>query len=255
MPPPTEIRIRLLGTFEALRPDGTVVASHQWRTGKSIDLLRILALSNGRPVHLTGVVDKLWPGVSMERARASLRTAASHVRRALGVNCVQRQNGSLVLTGATVDVVEFQEGARLAQLAARAGDHRGALDLAERAEGLYTGDFHAHNDASEWAVAERNQLRRTRQVMLCAAADAAIALGSYPVARDLAEKAVGIDRSSETANRALMVAYAGLGETASALRVFESCRTHLAEELGADPSAQTQALHLRVLRGDLAGQQ
>jgi DNA-binding SARP family transcriptional activator len=250
MPPLDEIRIRLLGIFEARRPDGSVVGVDEWRTGKNVDLLRILALSNGRPVHISSVVDKLWPGVSMDRARASVRTAASQVRRALGVNCVERQNGSLVLNGAVVDVVEFRDTAHRAQQAAREGDHRRTLDLTDRAERIYAGDFHAHNDDSEWAVAERTQLRRARQATLCSAADAAIALGSFPLARDLAEQAVGLERTSEAAHRALMVAYAGLGETASALRAFEACRAHLAEELGVDPSAQTKALHLRVLRGD-----
>jgi DNA-binding SARP family transcriptional activator len=34
-----------------------------------------------------------------------------------------------------------------------------------------------------------------------------------------------------------------------ALRVFETFRRHLAEELGADPSHQTRELHLRILQG------
>jgi DNA-binding SARP family transcriptional activator len=49
-----------------------------------------------------------------------------------------------------------------------------------------------------------------------------------------------------------MRAHAALGEIGSALRAFEACRTHLVEELGVDPSAQTQALHLRLLRGESA---
>jgi DNA-binding SARP family transcriptional activator len=254
MPPHSEIQIRLLGTLEVRRPDGTIVRPDEWRTGKSIDLLRILALSHPRPVHMSSVIDKLWPGVSLDRARASVRTAASHVRRAVGVNCVQRQNGNLLLCDTWVDVVQFMESARLAQRAARAADHQRTVELAQLAERVYGGDFHAHNDESEWAVAERNELRHARQVMLCNAAEAALSLGSYSTALDFAESAVLIERTSEAAHRALMLAYAGLGETAGALRTFEACRTHLAEELGADPSAQTQAVHLRVLRGELAGQ-
>jgi hypothetical protein len=36
------------------------------------------------------------------------------------------------------------------------------------------------------------------------------------------------------------------------LLAFEDCRAHLADVLGADPSPQTQDLHLRLLRGDPA---
>ena len=48
MAPPSEIRIRLLGPFEVRRPDRSMVGLTEWRTGKTMDLLRILALNNGR---------------------------------------------------------------------------------------------------------------------------------------------------------------------------------------------------------------
>jgi len=45
-----------------------------------------------------------------------------------------------------------------------------------------------------------------------------------------------------------MRAYAELGETSSAIRVFETYRAHLADELGIDPSRATRELHLRLLQ-------
>jgi DNA-binding SARP family transcriptional activator len=45
-----------------------------------------------------------------------------------------------------------------------------------------------------------------------------------------------------------MRAHASMGETAAALLDFESYRSRLAEELGADPSPETQALHVDILR-------
>ena len=85
--------------------------------------------------------------------------------------------------------------------------------------------------------------------MLCVGASSAISIDRHETARDLAAKAVELDRTSERAHRILMLAYAELGEIGTALRVFESYRTALAEELGADPSVQTQELHLSILRG------
>jgi DNA-binding SARP family transcriptional activator len=60
--------------------------------------------------------------------------------------------------------------------------------------------------------------------------------------------AVELDPTNETAHRLLMRAYAALGETAAGLRDFEVYRRHLAEELGVDPSPETRALHLELLR-------
>jgi DNA-binding SARP family transcriptional activator len=66
---------------------------------------------------------------------------------------------------------------------------------------------------------------------------------------DFAETAIAIDPGLERAHRALMRAYAGLGETARALRAFEDCRRNLSSALGADPSSQTSAVHLQILSG------
>jgi len=252
LPPHSDLRVRLLGDLEVQRLDGTIVSHDEWRTGKTTDLLRILALNNGRPVRISSVLDKLWPDVGWDRARASLRNAGSQIRRATRMNCIVRKDGSVLLQGAWVDAALFLNDAHFVQLAAQAARHVRVLHLTRAAERLYRGDFHAYDDDSPWACAEREHLAQSRRRVLCAAAEAAIALGKYQDALTYAEAAVQIDRSSETAHRALMRAHAALGEIGSALRAFETCRAHLAEELGADPSMQTRALHLRLLRGEIA---
>jgi SARP family transcriptional regulator, regulator of embCAB operon len=84
--------------------------------------------------------------------------------------------------------------------------------------------------------------------MLTEAAEAALATGVPREALDFAKTAVALDPTSEAAHRSLMRAHADLGEIGGALRVFESYRAHLAEELGADPSPQTLELHVQLLR-------
>ena len=232
------------------RSDGSIVAHDAWSTGKTADLLRILALNNGRSVRATSVIEMLWPSVTLDRARASLRTACSQIRRTIGVNCVIRQEGGVRLQGAWVDAILFRNDARLVHQAALNSRHAQVLGLAQAAERLYRGDFHAANDDSSWALAEREHLAETRKAMLCHAAESANATGRYAEAVAFASDAVRIDRTSEAAHRALMHAHAAQGEVASALRAFETFRATLAEELGADPSAQTRALHLHLLRGE-----
>jgi SARP family transcriptional regulator, regulator of embCAB operon len=244
-----EIRIQLLGALQVHRSDGTAVNIAEWRTGKTMDLLRLLALDHDRPVRPAGLIEKLWPGVPTDRARNSLRTAASQIRRTLRAQCVLRQPDGLVLKNARVDAVDFLDAARGAHVAAREGRFETVLNLTRRAERLYQAPFQAYDDDSVWAKTERDHLEHARQQLLCDGAVAAVEIGLFHEARDLAAVAVELDRSSETAHRALMHAHAELGEVGSALRVFESYRAQLAEELGADPSPQTRELHLRLLRG------
>jgi len=249
---PSAIRIRLLGQLDATRPDGTTVAVDEWRTGKTMDLLRLLALENGRPVRPLSLIDKLWPHARPERARGSLRTASSHIRRAIGTNCILRHPDGLVLQDAWVDAVRYLEDATRISVAARSEHHSRVLGIARSAEQLYTGDFRAYDDDSSWAAAARERIAHTRHELLCDAATSALAMRLPREAADLAAEAVRVNNGSETAHRLLMAAHAELGEIGTALRVFESYRVRLATELGADPSPQTQALHLRLLRGDSA---
>jgi DNA-binding SARP family transcriptional activator len=240
--------VRLLGGLEVVRADGTAVEPSAWGTGKTMDLLRILALEQGRPVRASTLVDLLWPDVPPERGRGSLRTAASRIRVAIGHDCVARQHGDLLLVDATVDIDELRQLAVAVRQAVARRSWDETMLLTETAETVYRGDFHANDDEAGWAVFARDDLRQVRLRILLDAAQCALATGRFAEARDLTQTAITIDPASETAHRGLMRALAELGEIGRAIRVFESYRAVLAEELGIDPSRVTRELHLRLLQ-------
>jgi DNA-binding SARP family transcriptional activator len=245
-----QIRIRVLGNLGAHRSDGTEVHADEWRTGKTRDLVRLLALADPSPVRVPSLLEKLWPDAGVAVSRNRLRTAASQIRRTLrDSHCLVRESDALRLQNVWVDVTAFRRLAARAHLAARSGASSEVLDCARAAQRLYQGDFQAHDDDSDWAVEERAHLQRRLQEMLCEAAEAALDLGLFREALDLATSTVQLEPTSETGHRVLMQAQAELGEFAKALRVFETYRSGLADELGVDPSPQTQELYLRILRG------
>ena len=63
----------------------------------------------------------------------------------------------------------------------------------------------------------------------------------------VAEEAVALEPFRETAHRRLMQAHAAAGNRAEALRAYERCRRLLAEELGVDPSPETEAAYVELL--------
>ena len=71
----------------------------------------------------------------------------------------------------------------------------------------------------------------------------------YRDAEELARRTLQADPMAERPHRLLMSAYAGLGETERALKVYERCRRILADALGVDPSSLTKAVHLQILSG------
>lgn len=251
--PAAVAEIRLLGSFQIRRGDGSVVDPGEWRTGKAADLVRLLALAAGEPVSARALVTTLWPGSDLPRGQASLRTAASQVRRILGAHHLERSLAGLRLRDAWVDVAEFRSLAAKAHQLAAAGQMAGAHQTARAADLLYRGELRAHDDGSDWAQEARQSLSGAYQTLLCDAAESAMTIGLAPDAVDFAGRALQLDQFSERASRLLMRGHAGTGELSLALREYERCRTLLAEELGIDPSPQTRELHLFLLRAEPAG--
>lgn len=244
------IEIRMFGRLFVRRSNGEVVGTDEWSTGKTADLLRLLALHGNRPVSVQSLTSKLWPDVDEDKARASLRTAASRVRQVLGEPCIERSLGGLVLRNSWSDVVAFQSVVHEMTAALRAGDHARVVQRAREAEALYIADFQAYDDRSSWATETRDSLRLSRQSMLADAGESALKLMWMRDAIDFSTSAITEDLCFERPHRTLMQAHTALGEVELALRAFEHCRVALSQELGADPSAQTRALHIQILSGD-----
>jgi len=245
--PAERVEVRVLGPLRARRADGTVVQPADWRTAQTADLLRLLALRVDEPVAVEVLIEALWPRVDEKRGRASLRTAASRIRKALGEDCVQRRLGGLVLTGAWVDAHAFRTLAHEARRHVVTGALAKAVTTTREAEALYLGEFRSHNDSADWGLRERDALAATFRTMIADAAEAAAALTWWHDTVDLAERTLLVEPCSERAYRALMRGQRGLGETPLALKTYDRCRRVLADEVGADPSAETRALHLELL--------
>lgn len=245
----TAVRIELLCEMSVRRRDGSIIGAHEWRTGKTMDLLRLLALEAGHPLRAPGLIDKLWPAAEHARGLASLRTAASEIRTTLHEpGCLERRHDSLVLVGVEVDAVELVEAAAAAHALRAARRYQESLEAAQRAAELYRSDFHAYDDLSPWARDESERLAEAHATALRDGAQSALQLGHFEQALDLAHVVVRSDPLDERAHRVLMRCFAELGEMGRALQVFETYRAHLADELGADPSPQTRELHGWLLR-------
>ena len=249
--PTTEplLEIRLLGPMVVLRRDRSMIDDADWNSGKTRDLLRLLALQSGRPVPTQMLIDRLWPHVAGKQARGSLRTAASQVRRTVREDCIVRGPGTMTLVDAWVDTVLVGGLLGAGREAVVAGRADLVVSRARAVERLYHGDFHAYDDDSGWAVAERERLARGRLDLLMNAAEACLGAGDHHEALLYANAVLFADPGIEAAYRAKMRAHAELGESGNAMRTFERLRRQLAEDQGIDPSPETRELHRQILRG------
>ncbi|MEO6605455.1 MAG: BTAD domain-containing putative transcriptional regulator [Aeromicrobium sp.] len=241
-----QIEIRLLGRLWIRLGNGQVVPASQWTTGKTTDLLRLLALRSDQIVSSASLVEKLWPDVTPAKASASLHTATLQIRKVLGKNSVMRHLSGLQLQGCWVDVTAHDSLALEIGSALRSREFPRVVAAAKQAEALYVDDFHAHDDESAWAADIRDELRAKRKLMLVDAAESAIELGWLRDAVEMSTLAISLDSCFERAHRALMRAYAGIGEADATVRSYERCRRNLKTGLGVAPSPMTEALYLTL---------
>lgn len=242
------VRIYILGVLQVRRADGSTADPREWRTAKTADLLRMLALHADRPVDPQLLLDTLWPEVEPSHARASLRTAAYQIRHVLGAGVLEREPSGLRLCHVWVDVDAFKVLVNEIRVLAELQRWPKVLSPAGEAIGLYRGELSTAASAAEWASAERRSLACAYQGLLVDAAEAALHCGRPRDAIHFATRAIESDPFDERATRQLMQAHLDLGQLPAALREYHRCRALLAIELGIDPSPQTSNLYLTALR-------
>lgn len=243
------LTVRVLGAFLVLPSGGPMRHGVEVGSRKARMLLAMLAVSPG---HLTTdrIAATLWGDAPPRDPAANIATLVSRLRAIIGAPAVEKVGASYRL-GADV-LVDLRDTADLVANAesllwrGEPGSARTAALCAARV--LARGDVLAEQPDALWAeparVWRRGLLRRARHTI----AEAALRVGDLETARTAAANAVAEDILDETACRLLMRAHHEAGEPAQALRVYERLRTTLATELGIDPSAPTQELHLAILR-------
>ncbi|MER6425590.1 BTAD domain-containing putative transcriptional regulator [Streptomyces sp. NPDC001137] len=240
------VRYRILGTTQALRPDGTPVPVGGARLRA---LLTVLALRAGRTVPAGVLVDEVWGGDPPADAPGALQALVGRLRRALGADAVASAEGGYRLT-ARPDDVDLHRFERLTGEGTRAladGDPAKAAVVLDDALGLWRGPALADlpdrtAEAARWDTRRLDALR-TRHT-------AALALGHAE--QSLPELTALCDTHplDEPLQALRLRALRDAGRTAEALAAFEEVRRLLADRLGADPGNELRALYGELLRPD-----
>ena len=136
--------------------------------------------------------------------------------------------------------------AQEAEEALAAGDLDEAKAAAALAASLVRQPF-LPGEEGTWVEEKRRGLADVRGRALSALADAYLRSGDAPEAARWAEQAIALEPFRETGYRRLMEAHVAAGNRAEALRVYEQCRTLLAEELGTYPSPETESIYRALL--------
>lgn len=252
------IEVRLLGRFAVLR-DGVELPATAFRQRLVRTLIRILLSRRGEFVSRDFLTEALWPGKAPADPGANLRVLITLARKAIGdSSLLQASAGGYAFSAAdecVVDAEIFLGQLQAAQEALARGKNEDALGAFRYALENWGGEPLAEDAYEDWAQDYRSRLLRAHLHALEGAAASALEMSEPLEAVAWAEQAAVHEPLRERSHTLLIEALANSGDTARALTVYEEFRHRLADDLGLDPSAETQVLQLRILRGELAGQQ
>jgi DNA-binding SARP family transcriptional activator len=226
---PVVIRLALLGGFELTRDDCTVtlVTSAQ-------RLLVFLALHD-RPLTRAYVAGVLWPDVSEERSKGSLRSALWRLRLPGLHLCNATGQNIQLAANVTVDVREARGLARRVT--------NGGIKFPDIAFGdvLSLGDL-LPGWYEDWVLIERERHRQISLHALEALCDGLAAEGRFAQAVLAGLAAVEGDPLRESAHRALVRTHLAEGNPCEALRQYHLYARLLRQELDLEPSETIKAL-------------
>jgi DNA-binding SARP family transcriptional activator/tetratricopeptide (TPR) repeat protein len=243
------VELRVLGPV-AVVSGGSVVAVG---APAQCAVLAALAVDAGRLVPVEVLVDRVWGSAPPPRARRTLHTYLTRVRRLLEpggevARLVHRSGGYVLEVDADrVDVHRFR---RLFDQARDSdGDAQRRVALLSEALGLWRGEPLAGVPGS-WAARLREGLRQQHQDAVLAWAQAQLQVGDPAVAVPVLNELVEENPLVEPLTAALMRALHAAGRSAQALDCYAITRKRLVEELGVDPGAELRAVHQAILRGE-----
>lgn len=215
---------------------------------KPKQILEILLVHEGLPVSKDRIADLLWGERLPRDWRRALEAYVSVLRSSLGsparkIIVTEPNAYRLALDGVTLDAKRFDH--LVGRASAETGPARAAL--LDEAVALARGELLADEPYTAWALPFRDLYRERFLTALLEAAEAHVATGSPERALVHLERVVADQPSRERAYRVAMAAHVAQGEKGLALLDYDRCRKALREELGADPSPETERFYLDVL--------
>lgn len=235
------IRLSLLGSLDLRASDGRQILSVLAQP-KRVALLAYLA-SNRDYVRRDTLLGLFWPESDEEHARHALRQSLYTLRRSLGPRVLASRGDEEL----TIDVDHLECDVTAFEQAVRDG-------RAEAAVALYKGDLLEGfflSDAPEfekWLDGRRTTLRNRAAEAAWALAGAAEAAGDGTGAAEWARRATEFAQDDESTVQRLVRLLDRVGDRAAALRAYEAFAWRLENELGLQPSPETQAL-ISEIRG------
>lgn len=251
----TRLRVRILGPL-TVTLDGVEIQALP-RAQRTV--LAFLALASGAPVRLESMISALWDDGPPATAPAIVQSYVSRLRSRLSPDEGDRHEWlpasksatyQIRLTADELDVLAFRDLIARAREAVSTGDLGQACDAYEQGLLMWRGEPLADVDALQGdpavvALAEERVSAALEYADI--AADSGRHYRTLPHLQALAAR----DPLDEALHARLILALAGTGRQAAALRLYEGLRQRLDEQLGVLPGQTLREAHAKILRQEV----
>lgn len=245
--PDTSLRpsIRCMGGFSIGLPyaDNRLLS---WKTNKVKEVCAFLIHHEGTPADTALIIESIWPGHDVKKAKTYLYTCLSYLRRSLQEHDVpisvdKAGNGFAIrLDGAVADVTAF-EGMLDDILSAEEPDER----LYDKINGLYKGEYMEGCDY-RWAVVRQEAIKAKYIRSLRLMHRLFRKRGRAALAADSLQRVLAIAPDAEADGRELIRLHLEAGNRSEALRVYRQLEQVVREQLGVALEEETVKLHQQM---------
>jgi DNA-binding SARP family transcriptional activator len=242
------LALRVLGDFAV---DG--VEPHAFGSKKARTALHLLALAQGHCVRPDVLIDALWDAVPPSSPDDQLAVLMSRLRSVLGRDRIEHRDGGYLVRYDWLDAAELAALADEMDRRRAVGNVIGAAAAARVALSL-VGAADPASAPGEWAQLRAADLNRLISRARRGAAATLVEAGDWMAAADAAAAALERDPYDEVSLRTLLRSHLAGGQVAAALAAYAEARKRLADDLGADPTPETTALYMAILRGEQASE-
>ncbi|MFN8611107.1 MAG: BTAD domain-containing putative transcriptional regulator [Vulcanimicrobiota bacterium] len=248
-----QLEVRCMGHLRLFR-DGEELDYGRLLRPMAVRLLKFFLTQGYKLVPAERIMDSIWPELEPDRARRTLATHLSAIRRALELTHLFQRVGDAYRLGnpdeVTLDMVDFEEAATAGLESLKANDKVVSLSLLEKAESLYRGDFLEEDLYEEFVEHRRLHLRRLHERVLESLADVHLQQHHYEQAIQRYRRLLASQEPMEQVFPKLFRCYEALGDRQGIRKEFETLRARLQECLGVEPQDSTRALMESLLKSN-----
>lgn len=214
-------------------------------TGKGLALFAYLAATNHSHTR-DKLANLLWSELSNQQARNNLRCLLSDIRQVVGDYLyITTQKIGFNRQNAYWFDAEVLQTALATPSVSNLQERQAMLELYQ---GEFLVGFHVRNAPifEEWVIQKRQELHILAAQGLYTLAESYHLAQNWQAGLDATQRLLQLEPWHETGHRLRMQLLAASGQRSAALGQYERCRTILADELGVEPEAATQALYEQI---------